>query len=151
MPSPTCVGVIRLHRTEFPHSEILGSKLACQLPEAYRRLRRPSSACHVKASTICPCCPDLLLRFHDGPLLKKVSNLQNRCVSSTLVSPRRRMLSRKAVFARRRCGDTARLETVLVYSWDNLLLCLLFLCTLRTSFDIENSKRPVIRLDVGSY
>ena len=27
----------------FPHSEILGSKLACQLPEAYRRLPRPSS------------------------------------------------------------------------------------------------------------
>ena len=28
----------------FPHSEILGSKVACHLPEAYRRLLRPSSA-----------------------------------------------------------------------------------------------------------
>ena len=27
----------------FPHSEISGSKLICQLPEAYRRLLRPSS------------------------------------------------------------------------------------------------------------
>ena len=27
----------------FPHSEIPGSKLVCQLPEAYRRLLRPSS------------------------------------------------------------------------------------------------------------
>ena len=27
----------------FPHSEILGSKLVCQLTEAYRRLQRPSS------------------------------------------------------------------------------------------------------------
>ena len=27
----------------FPHSEILGSMLVCQLPEAFRRLRRPSS------------------------------------------------------------------------------------------------------------
>jgi hypothetical protein len=27
----------------FPHSEIPGSKLVCQLPEAYRRLPRPSS------------------------------------------------------------------------------------------------------------
>ena len=27
----------------FPHSEILGLKLVCQLTEAYRRLPRPSS------------------------------------------------------------------------------------------------------------
>ena len=37
----------------FPHSEILGSKLAYQLPEAYRRLLRPSSAPDAKASTVC--------------------------------------------------------------------------------------------------
>ena len=37
----------------FPHSEILGSKLVCQLPEAYRRLRRPSSPDIAKASTVC--------------------------------------------------------------------------------------------------
>ena len=37
----------------FPHSEILGSKLVCQLPEAYRKLLRPSSPVIAKASTIC--------------------------------------------------------------------------------------------------
>ena len=37
----------------FPHSEIPGSKLVCQLPEAYRRLLRPSSPSTAKASTIC--------------------------------------------------------------------------------------------------
>ena len=37
----------------FPHSEILGSKLVCQLPEAYRRLPRPSSPVAAKASTVC--------------------------------------------------------------------------------------------------
>ena len=37
----------------FPHSEISGSKLICQLPEAYRRLSRPSSPVIAKASTIC--------------------------------------------------------------------------------------------------
>ena len=37
----------------FPHSEILGSKFVYQLPEAYRRLRRPSSAPIAKASTVC--------------------------------------------------------------------------------------------------
>ncbi len=40
-------------RAGFPHSEILGSKLACQLPEAYRRLQRPSSPVVAKASTTC--------------------------------------------------------------------------------------------------
>lgn len=37
----------------FPHSDTLGSKLAYQFPEAYRRLLRPSSAPDAKASTIC--------------------------------------------------------------------------------------------------
>jgi hypothetical protein len=37
----------------FPHSEILGSKLVWQLPEAYRSLQRPSSPVIAKASTMC--------------------------------------------------------------------------------------------------
>ena len=37
----------------FPHSEIFGSKLVCQLPEAYRRLQRPSSPVIAKASITC--------------------------------------------------------------------------------------------------
>ena len=37
----------------FPHSEVSGSKLICQLPEAYRRLSRPSSPIIAKASTTC--------------------------------------------------------------------------------------------------
>ena len=41
-------------RARFSHSEILGSKLAWQLPEAYRSLQRPSSASSAKASTGCP-------------------------------------------------------------------------------------------------
>ena len=42
-----------LLRGGFPHSEISGSKLICQLPEAYRRLSRPSSPVIAKASTTC--------------------------------------------------------------------------------------------------
>src|SRR6202012_4263915 len=38
----------------FPHSETPGSQLGCQLPGAYRRLQRPSSAPGAKASTVCP-------------------------------------------------------------------------------------------------
>ena len=39
--------------TGFSHSEISGSKVACHLPEAYRRLLRPSSPLTAKASTVC--------------------------------------------------------------------------------------------------
>ncbi len=38
----------------LPHSEILGSQFGYQLPEAYRRFLRPSSAPGAKASTVCP-------------------------------------------------------------------------------------------------
>ena len=37
----------------FPHSDIPGSKLVCQLPGAFRRLLRPSSPVIAKASTVC--------------------------------------------------------------------------------------------------
>ena len=37
----------------FPHSDIAGSKLVCQLPDAFRRLPRPSSPSTAKASAIC--------------------------------------------------------------------------------------------------
>ena len=43
----------RLTTGGLPHSEIPGSKLVCQLPEAYRRLQRPSSPVAAKASTMC--------------------------------------------------------------------------------------------------
>ena len=42
----------------FPHSEIHGSKLVCQLPVTYRRLLRPSSPVVAKASTRCACSLD---------------------------------------------------------------------------------------------
>ena len=38
----------------LPHSDIPGSQPGCRLPEAYRRLPRPSSAPDAKASTVCP-------------------------------------------------------------------------------------------------
>ena len=37
----------------FPHSDIPGSKSVCRLPEAFRRLPRPSSPLTAKASTMC--------------------------------------------------------------------------------------------------
>src|SRR3990167_8283988 len=44
---------ISCKQDRFPHSEISGSSFVCQLPEAYRRLLRPSSPLTAKASTIC--------------------------------------------------------------------------------------------------
>ncbi len=37
----------------FPHSDIVGSMLVCQLPDAFRRLPRLSSPSTAKASTVC--------------------------------------------------------------------------------------------------
>ena len=51
----------------FPHSEILGSTLDQQLPEAYRSRPRPSSAPGAKASTVCSSSLDSN-REHHKPL-----------------------------------------------------------------------------------
>jgi len=48
-----CIQRVMTQRAGFPHSEIYGSKLVCQLPVAYRRLLRPSSPDIAKASTMC--------------------------------------------------------------------------------------------------
>ena len=49
---------LRITTGGFPHSEIPGSTLVRQLPEAYRSHQRPSSAPGTKAFTVCPCSLD---------------------------------------------------------------------------------------------
>ena len=54
-PQPLlCVqsGVLLLWNSGFPHSDILGSKLSRQLPEAFRSHSRPSSVVDAKASAV---------------------------------------------------------------------------------------------------
>jgi hypothetical protein len=66
----------------FPHSEISGSKLICQLPEAYRRLSRPSSPIIAKASTTCSYSLDpITLTSSQALQLSKtpLSNQENVC------------------------------------------------------------------------
>ena len=48
-----CIQYAMTYKAGFPHSEICGSKLVCQLPAAYRKLLRPSSPVIAKASTMC--------------------------------------------------------------------------------------------------
>ena len=48
-----CIQHAMTQRAGFPHSDIYGSKLVCQLPVAFRRLQRPSSPVIAKASTMC--------------------------------------------------------------------------------------------------
>jgi hypothetical protein len=72
-------------RGGFPHSEISGSKLICQLPEAYRRLSRPSSPVIAKASTTCsysldPITLTSLTRFHSQSRNREVSHLARYAV-----------------------------------------------------------------------
>ena len=51
---PPYILCIQMQATEvysagFPHSDILGSKVCCHLPETFRRLTRPSSALYCLA------------------------------------------------------------------------------------------------------
>jgi hypothetical protein len=59
----------------FPHSEISGSKLICQLPEAYRRLSRLSSPIIAKASTTCSYSLDPITLISLGYLQGMMSGL----------------------------------------------------------------------------
>ncbi len=54
-------------RSGFPHSDIYGSKLVCQLPVAFRRLPRPSSPVIAKASTTCTCSLDPITSLSRSP------------------------------------------------------------------------------------
>ena len=92
-------------RSGFPHSDIYGSKLVCQLPEAFRRLPRPSSPVIAKASTTCTCSLDPItgvslsmgvgalaptpIRSPEGmePSLGRPSSLHNRYRLSIRVAP----------------------------------------------------------------
>src|SRR3954468_13191138 len=73
----------------FPHSEISGSKLICQLPEAYRRLSRPSSPIIAKASTTCTYSldPITLLPRCPGATATKVAAAHGNRITLALVRP----------------------------------------------------------------
>ena len=53
LPYPIDSGKDTAKGSGFPHSEIFGSKCVCPLPEAYRKLLRPSSPVVAKAFTMC--------------------------------------------------------------------------------------------------
>src|SRR3984885_9980278 len=85
-------------RSGFPHSDICGSKLVCQLPTAFRRLPRPSSPVIAKASTTCTCSLDPItgvsVSTHLGalalrwvPLPKGVDDKSHRYRLSIRVAP----------------------------------------------------------------
>ena len=91
LASPTlCIQVeMTTEVAGFPHSEISGSKLVCQLPEAYRRLLRPSSPPAAKASTVCAysldhTTPNSLIRslHHQSAAQKKPSEPYDNLVTT---------------------------------------------------------------------
>src|ERR1700712_4829074 len=65
----------------FPHSDTPGSTLGCQLPRAYRRLLRPSSALDAKASTMCP--SQLVTHTTNPTQTHKPNNIRTRLVMHT--------------------------------------------------------------------
>src|SRR5882672_8278660 len=66
-----------LLRGGFPHSEIAGSKLVCQLADTYRRLPRPSSPSTAKASTICAYSLDHITQRSLGHMFADSSHYAN--------------------------------------------------------------------------
>ena len=56
----------------FPHSDIVGSMLICQLPYAFRKLLRPSSPVIAKASTTCTYSLDSIILEVFLPLQVKI-------------------------------------------------------------------------------
>src|SRR3954447_17333632 len=87
-----------LLRAGFPHSDICGSKLVCQLPAAFRRLPRPSSPVIAKASTTCTLSLDPITL--STPLTNIIKRILPATSSSRLVVHAPRLLSRGA----RRCN-----------------------------------------------
>jgi hypothetical protein len=87
-PHALCVQarVAEFYSTGFPHSDILGSQLGCQLLEAYRRLLRPSSAPGAKASTVCPYKLDH--RYKDARVHYAVLKLRTEPATDTRRLPR---------------------------------------------------------------
>ena len=83
---PTCTyvfstGLHGITHARFPYSEISGLTVACHLPGAYRRLLRPSSACSVEPSTVCP--------YTLQPLQGQIWRLKSRSFGSLLRALRR--------------------------------------------------------------
>ena len=76
----------------FPHSEIPGSGPVYRLPEAYRRLRRPSSPLAAKASTGCTFMLDHIIQRILRPLCHSSASGQPR------VGHRHRLLMEGAVW-----------------------------------------------------
>ena len=59
----------------FPHSDIYGSKLYCQLPVAFRRLTRLSSPVIAKASIICTYSLDPITLSPQSSLIKDATSI----------------------------------------------------------------------------
>ena len=113
----------------FPHSEILGSKLVCQLPGAYRRLRRPSSPDIAKASTVCaysldhitPKSRDYMFWFTvpmQHTRLNTLASSQGHAFNLSETSPLRRSLSRALLLNYPNCK---RADTTSVPSLEPLM------------------------------
>ena len=70
----------------FPHSEILGSKPVCRLPEAYRRLPRLSSPVVAKAFTVCAYSLDHITPKRRIPIGKPISYLRCKVIRCWFLS-----------------------------------------------------------------
>jgi hypothetical protein len=77
-------------RAGFPHSDICGSMLVCQLPAAFRRLPRPSSPVIAKASTTCT------LSLDPITVRPRQTNVQPQVLALRLRAPQALLYARSA-------------------------------------------------------
>jgi len=88
----------------FPHSDIPGSKLYCQLPEAFRRLTRPSSPVAAKASTMCAWSLD--------PITLKHHHLKNKNFSEPIPKQQHHVIGVYENLIRQTFNPTATLSSL---------------------------------------
>ena len=95
----------------FPHSDIFGSKSGCRLPEAFRRLQRPSSPLAAKASTVCAYSLDHIIQSLTARLRSRDIKLRHCArLSSLCLSFFRRICSALEHYS---CFGTFSLSTLL--------------------------------------
>ena len=92
----------------FPHSDISGSKLVCQLPEAFRRLPRLSSPVAAKASTVCTysldhITPSVLRLSGAGSRMRHAQRLHLNKFTSLSPLPMPAALASGLIFRRKSC------------------------------------------------
>ena len=119
----------------LPHSEISGSQVVCHLPEAYRRLQRPSSPLAAKASTVYALSLDHITQNSHTSLPRNRSKHTD---------------SQQIIFAKRRKCQHSKTLTSLITTQSILLKIYSLLVASETDFRNQKKTNPKIYFFLSS-